>query len=175
MSAAGLLESYSATAGEFPGGAGACPPCLLIQRPACTLDHWLSNARAEATTPAFSDKATPSYSLRPLYHSLSLYIGCSRLYTGFSNQNSTPKEIKPAAGFGCRASIGLLLISLVHLLFLLALATIACPQKRTLLSMCSMWPSESTMLPSPNFVAEACNLSLSLLPSVSDSNTRRFS
>ncbi len=54
--AKGLSESYSATAGEFAGQ--ACPPCLLIDRPACTLDHWLSNARAEATVPAWSDKAS---------------------------------------------------------------------------------------------------------------------
>ena len=54
--ATGLSESYSATAGEFAGQ--ACPPCLLIDRPACTLDHWLSNARAEATVPAWSDKAS---------------------------------------------------------------------------------------------------------------------
>ncbi len=54
--ATGLSESYNATAGEFAGQ--ACPPCLLIDRPACTLDHWLSNARAEATVPAWSDKAS---------------------------------------------------------------------------------------------------------------------
>lgn len=53
---AGLLESYSASAGE--GYGVTCPPSLLIHRPACTLEHWLSNARAEATTPAFSDKAS---------------------------------------------------------------------------------------------------------------------
>ena len=57
----GLFESYSASAGE--GYGVTCPPCLLIHRPACTLDHWLSNARAEATTPAFSDKASFCYGL----------------------------------------------------------------------------------------------------------------
>ena len=53
---AALLESYSATAGG--SWAESCPACLLIQRPACTLEHWLSNARAEATTPAWTDKAS---------------------------------------------------------------------------------------------------------------------
>lgn len=53
---AGLFESYSASAAE--GYGVTCPPSLLIHRPACTLDHWLCNARAEATTPAFSDKAS---------------------------------------------------------------------------------------------------------------------
>lgn len=55
---AALLDSYSATSGA--NWASSCPACLLIQRPACTLDHWLSNARAEATTPAWTDKASSS-------------------------------------------------------------------------------------------------------------------
>ncbi|DBA83586.1 TPA: hypothetical protein ACH3X1_006158 [Trebouxia sp. C0004] len=67
----GLSESYSATAGEFAGQ--ACPPCLLIDRPACTLDHWLSNARAEATTPAWSDKVSTLYNILCAVHSLHIH------------------------------------------------------------------------------------------------------
>ncbi|DBB08757.1 TPA: hypothetical protein ACH3X3_008192 [Trebouxia sp. C0006] len=67
----GLSESYSATAGEFAGQ--ACPPCLLIDRPACTLDHWLSNARAEATVPAWSDKVSTLYNVLGAVHSLHIH------------------------------------------------------------------------------------------------------
>ncbi|KAL3138737.1 hypothetical protein ABBQ32_005584 [Trebouxia sp. C0010 RCD-2024] len=67
----GLLESYSASAGE--GYGVTCPPCLLIHRPACTLHHWLSNARAEATTPVFSDKVSTLYNLLCAVHSLHVH------------------------------------------------------------------------------------------------------
>lgn len=67
----GLNESYSATAGEFPGS--ACPPCLVIERPACTLDHWLSNARAEATVPAWSDKVSTLFNILHAVHSLHIH------------------------------------------------------------------------------------------------------
>ena len=109
---AGLFESYSASAGE--GYGVTCPPCLLIHRPACTLHHWLSNARAEATIPAFSDKAS-CYCVPCLVQPL-LLVWLAHKCIGYSTGNSEC-QCEVAAGImgGCTSCLESQLVRASHI------------------------------------------------------------